>query len=455
MSNASGQAAFFSAVSANLQNAELLPSTVADRTLGMCDIIVLCAGMVINVVGLVIPGQILLRGAYSPYEILLACFWGFSLVTVLIVLTGDIGTKYGLPFTVIIRDCFGKKGALVGSLCRALVCMTWTGVLLFFGAEAINTILETFTGFSAFWLVFAIFAVLQLINASRNVKSMSHFGWVAIPILAIALVLLIIWILNERNISLPAVMAANPLEGSGFPFITVVAIFSGGWLSEALNGSDLSRKIRLPEGAAALPFFKRNARMLIGFAVGFIGAGIALSLVGLVCAYLTNSADPVGVVRAAFEAKPAVLVFSCIVIVAAQWSTNTVANIFPATLIFLNIFPKLSFAKATWLVGLVSCLMMPWLLSSYLDYVQMIFSALLAPLLGVMLVHYYLIRRGELDVAALYSANLAAWKAPGLISLAAGLAAGGIFYDWAFFAAFPVASVCYFVLAKSGAFGKM
>ena len=441
-------------MSTNLQNAELLPSSAEHRTLGMFDIIVLCAGMVVNVVGLVIPGQILLRGAWSPYEVLFACFWGFTLVTVLIVLTGDIGTKYGLPFTVIIRDCFGKKGAIVGSLCRAVVCMTWTGVLLFFGTEAINTILETFTGVSAFWVVFVVFAALQLVNASRNVKSMSHFGWVAIPILAVALVLLVVWLLKEHNMPLPELLSASPLQGEGFPFITVVAIFSGGWLSEALNGSDLSRKIRLPEGAAAMPFFKRNMRMLVGFAVGFIGPGIALSLAGLVCAYLTGSADPVGVVKAAFAEKPVVLVFSCIVIVVAQWSTNTVANIFPATLILLNIFPKLSFAKATWIVGVVSCLMMPWVFASYLDYVQMIFSAILAPLLGVMLVHYYLIRNGKLDVDHLYSAELADWKAPGLISLAAGLIAGGVFYDWAFFAAFPVASVCYYLLAKSGKLGK-
>ncbi len=436
------------AASARVENPELLPSLAADRTLSMWDIIVLCAGMVVNVVGLVIPGQVLLRGGYSPYEILVACFWGFSLVTVLIVLTGDIGTKYGLPFTVIIRDCFGKKGALVGSFCRALVCMTWTGVLLFFGTEAINTVLHTLTGASAFWPVFVIFAALQLFNASRNVKSMSRFGWVAIPILAVALVVLVFWLLAKYEVTLPAVLASSPLPGEGFSFITVVAIFSGGWLSEALNGSDLSRKIRLPEHPERLPFLRRNMKLMVGFAIGFIGTGVMLSLAGLICAYLTNNADPVAVVKTAFAANPEALIFSCLVIVMAQWSTNTAANIFPATLILLNAFPKLSFARATWLVGLISCAMMPWLLASYLDYVQMVFSALLAPLLGIMLVHYYVVRKGELDVDELYDADLADWKAPGLLSLGAGLVAGAVFHDWAFFAAFPVAALCHLFLMR-------
>lgn len=52
---------------------------------------------------------------------------------------------------------------------------------------------------------------------------------------------------------------------------------------------------------------------------------------------------------------------------------------------------------------------------NYLDYVQMVFSALLAPPLGIMLV--------------------------------LGLIGGFIFYDWAFFAAFPVSAIAYYLLA--------
>ena len=436
---------------ANLQNPELLPSDPASRTLTMFDLMVLCAGMVVNVVGLAIPAQVLTRGGYSPYEVLLACFWGFALVTVLIIMTGDIGTRYGLPFTIIIRDCFGKKGALVGSMCRAIVCMTWTGVILFFGTSAINTILETLAGVSAFWPVFIVFACLQLWNASRNVKSMSRFGWVAIPVLAVGLISLVLWLLDTHDVSLPAVLTANPLPGDGHGFITVVALFSGGWLSEALNGSDLSRKVSLPEGAAQLPFFQRNFKMIMGFSIGFIGTGVLLTLAGLVCGYLTGNSDPVEVVKAAFVHNPMILVLSCITIVLAQWSTNTAANIFPATLILLNAFPKLTFAKATWIVGIVSCLMMPWMLASYLDYVQIVFSSLLAPLLGIMLVHYYFIRKGELDVKSLYEADLPDWKSPGMVSLLAGLVAGAVLHEWAFFAAFPVAAICYAVLGKKAA----
>ncbi len=59
----------------------------------------------------------------------------------------------------------------------------------------------------------------------------------------------------------------------------------------------------------------------------------------------------------AFADNATILIISCIIIVFAQWTVNTCVNIFPATLIMLNFFPKLTFAKATWLVGLISILM--------------------------------------------------------------------------------------------------
>ena len=433
------------------QNEELLPSKPEARSLSIGDLVVLCAGMVVNVVGLVIPSQVFLRGGVSPFEILLAAFLGFALVTFLIVLSGDIGTRYGVPFTVIIRDCFGKKGAIVGSFGRAVVCMTWCGVILFFGTSAINSILKTWMGVSAFWVVFVVFAALQLWNASRNVKSMSRFGWLAIPFLAVALAGMVVWLLQVNNITLHEALTRNPVEGAGHSMITIIAIFSGGWLSEALNGSDLSRKLIQPDNAADLSFFARNKGMIIGFALGFIGTGIVLSGAGLIAGVLTGQPDPVAMINTAFEQQPVVLAASCIIIVMAQWSTNTCANIFPATLIFLNAFPRLTFAKATWLVGLISCAMMPWLLANSLDIVQMVFSALLGPLLAIMLTHYYLVRRCVLDVASLYDGSLPDWNKAGLIALAAGLAAGAVFYEYAFFAAFPIAGMTYFFLAGKAA----
>lgn len=92
--------------------------------------------------------------------------------------------------------------------------------------------------------------------------------------------------------------------------------------------------------------------------------------------------------------------------------------------------------------------MMPWLLLSYLDYVQMIFSAILAPILAIMLVHYYLIRKCHLNLENLYSDDIPNWRKPGITALVIGLVSGMIGYNFAFFIAFPITAIIYYLLAK-------
>ncbi|MBO1928705.1 hypothetical protein J4731_02860 [Providencia rettgeri] len=110
---------------------------------------------------------------------------------------------------------------------------------------------------------------------------------------------------------------------------TVIAIFSGGWLSEALNGSDLTRKLKLPENSASSSFFARNKRTIFCFGLGFVGTGLLLTLAGLISAYLTKSDNPIGMLQIAFADNATILIISCIIIVFAQWTVNTCANIFP------------------------------------------------------------------------------------------------------------------------------
>ncbi|MBY5946716.1 cytosine permease [Photobacterium rosenbergii] len=432
-------------------NKELCPSSNEDRTLSVGDLIILCAGMVINVVGLVVPTQIYLGGGLTTFQVILSALFGFGMVSVLITLTGDIGTKYGVPFTVYIRSCLGKKGALIGSLFRAVVCMTWTGVIMFFGTSAINTLFEVWLGISQFWLIFIVFASAQLYNASRGVKSMSRFGWLAIPALGVMLLCMVFWLLKSHGVSLPEVFTKPAIvTDHSFTFLGAIAIFAGGWLSEALNGSDLSRKLKLPNSDTpdTLTWYQRNRAMIIAFSTGFIVTGIIISGAGLISGALTGVYDPVDVIKAAFAENPTILAISCLILVAAQWSTNTVANIFPATLILLNAAPKLSFKQATWIVGVVSCCAMPWMLVNHLAIVQVFFSALLGPLLAIMIVHYYLIRGCELNVDKIYSEEYKDWSKEGITSLFAGVVVGAFFGDQAFFIAFPVAGLLYYFMMK-------
>ena len=68
--------------------------------------------------------------------------------------------------------------------------------------------------------------------------------------------------------------------------------------------------------------------------------GIGTMLVGVVTGITSGYWDLNQVIPDLFQSKT-VLILSLLVIMFAQWSTNTAANLLPPTLVLLNIYPEL------------------------------------------------------------------------------------------------------------------
>ena len=151
------------------------------------------------------------------------------------------------------------------------------------------------------------------------------------------------------------------------------------------------------------------------------------------------------------------MVAALFTIVLAQWSTNTAANLMPATYIVLSICPKLNYAKATILSAVIGIAMCPWVFADKLIPFQVACSVLLGPIIGIMLGDYYIIRKMELNVAELYDEkNQVAYKKPAMMTLfisaavglaiAVGIANKGVGYS--FYASFITSVLLYPVLVK-------
>ena len=105
-------------------------------------------------------------------------------------------------------------------------------------------------------LMIIIFAAIQVLNTMYGLKAMAKFGWIAIPSLAVMFTAILIGTLNKYNITIPEIMTIET-EG-GYSFAFAVAGIAGGWLTMALNGSDLTRQIKRREGYENMNFFQRN-----------------------------------------------------------------------------------------------------------------------------------------------------------------------------------------------------
>ncbi|GAA4650245.1 cytosine permease [Kistimonas scapharcae] len=408
-----------------LCNDALRPTTDVQRNLSFWDYTLLWAGMTINIGGFAVGGQ--LYPGLSPVSIILAVIVAYSIVSALLVLNGDMGLKYGVPFAIYLRACFGIKGAIIPSVIRAIPCFFWFGFQTWIGALAVQKLMVIWFGtdFTVnLHLLIGLFAILQVWNAVGGLKSMARFAWLAIPLMVIFFSSTIMWLLKTHDSSMTDILSAPAQNTYSFPF--AVAGIAGVWITMALNSADLGRMIRRPAGFEKKHFWHRQKLTIGGQFLGLILVGSLVIMVGMVSGILTGEWNPVDVIIKTFhDTSPAIMGAALLTIVFAQWSTNTTANLMPATYIVMALHPTLTFRRATVISAIIGLLICPWLFAEKLIPFQVACSVLLGPIIGIMLADYYLVRRRTIDIDALYDEdNQAAWRLPALLTLLVSAGAG-------------------------------
>jgi len=100
-------------------------------------------------------------------------------------------------------------------------------------------------------------------------------------------------------------------------------------------------------------------------------------------------------------------VLALVTLAVATLSTNLAANVVSPANDFSNLSPRrISFRTGSLITGVVGILMCPWKLyndpTGYIFTWLIGYSALLGPIGGIMIADYFVHRRKQLDVAALY-----------------------------------------------------
>src|SRR5947208_8047918 len=118
--------------------------------------------------------------------------------------------------------------------------------------------------------------------------------------------------------------------------------------------------------------------------------------------------DPVDVLT--HFTNPVILVVAMLALCIATLATNIAANVVSPANDFSHVAPhKISFRTGGLITGIVGIVMMPWKLvadpSGYIFTWLVGYSALLGPIGGIMIADYYVLRRRQLHLNALYRAN--------------------------------------------------
>ncbi|MGE8003376.1 NCS1 family transporter [Lysinibacillus sp. NPDC093216] len=441
-----------------LKSPDLLPVTHQQRNIGTFGFAVIWIGMAIVLAAFAIGGTAII--SLPLPMVILATLIGSCLIGVFMTLIGDIGIEHGLSFPVYMRAPFGTFGTHIPSLVRGVTAACWFGLNTYFGALAINGILNLLFSFDNWFVCFIVFAALQLFNTSLGIKSIERFADLAAPVI----ILISCWmyytladhaVAQGKNIW---TWVEAPTTGfSAFTaFMVVIMANMGFWSTLAADMPSLSRFFKAPKNERN--WFKRNKTQLVGSLIVMPITNTFIVTIGAVCYMAVASADPINALQQ--SASGFILGILLLMIVLAQWSTNTSANVIPAATIFSNIGgPKVPFWVGVVIAGIIGILAQPWSLFDVLVNALLIIGGILTAIVGILFADYYLIRKRRVHVKALYDLEgqfkyLKGFNIAGLIAWVIGGAVANIFSTYSSLVGFFVGALVYYVLAKYWWFKK-
>ncbi|MER2127161.1 NCS1 family transporter [Solibacillus sp.] len=441
-----------------LKSPDLLPVTYEKRSIGMVGFGVIWVGMAIVLAAFAIGAGGIIN--LSMPMLILATLVGSILIGIFMVVIGDIGVEHGLSFPVYMRAPFGTFGTHLPSFARAFTASCWFGINTYFGALAINGILNIMVGFDNWFVCFLVFAGLQLLNVSLGIKSIERFADFAAPIIIFISIWMYLQLSAEAKEQGKAVWSWVEAPQTGFEqftaFMIVAMAIMGFWATLAADMPTLSRHLKAPKYERN--WFKRNKSQLLGSLIVQPIFNTLMIVIGAVCYMATGSGDPINALQQA--AGGIVLVMLLSMIVLAQWSTNTSANVIPAATIFSNIGgPKVPFWVGVVIAGIVGTLVQPWSLFDILNSVLLVVGGILSSIVGILFADYYLLRKRRVNVKDLYEVDgqyryLKGVNVAGIIAWVLGGVIANIWPSFSSLIGFFVGAVIYYVLAKFWWFKK-
>jgi NCS1 family nucleobase:cation symporter-1 len=456
-------------------NEDLAPTTLKQRTWNKWHIASLWVGMSICIPTYTLGGILTAYFGLSVMEALFTIFIANVVVLIPLCLNAIPGTKYGIPFPVLLRSSFGIKGSNIPALVRAVVACGWFGIQTMFGGLAIDILFdnlipgwENLGGYGQV-IGFFIFWTLNIYVVLKGSESIKILETVSAPLLLIVSAVLLYWGSSVADLGQVFGAPANRPEDAGFfgYFFAALTAMVGFWATLALNIPDFSRFAESQKAQIHGQIIGLPVTMFLFSALGVIMTGASVSIFG------EAIADPVtliGKLESGF-----VVVILMIMIILATISTNTAANIVSPTNDFQNISAKLiDRRRGVLMTGLVGILLMAWDLMRVAGIVSgdglegryanwlLGYSSLLGPVAGIMIADFFIVKKQELEVTSLYKSQgvhsgynlngIIAWGVPVILAILGTFQDQGNLlrglYDYGWFTGFLIGAVIYVILNR-------
>jgi NCS1 family nucleobase:cation symporter-1 len=402
----------------SLINDDLAPTSPEARNWSVLNMASLWIGMVICVPTYMLAGGMIDLGM-NWWQAVGTVLLGNIIVLVPMILNGHAGTKLGVPFPVLSRASFGIVGAHIPSVLRALVACGWFGIQTAIGGAAIYQLGGAIVGdvvvgedlpvigLSAVELVCVLlFWALQLVILYRGIDSIKLLETWAAPFVIVMGLALLGWAYMKVGGWGPMLAAKSAFDEGGEKegqflsvFLPSLTAMVGFWATLSLNIPDFTRYAKTQRDqvlgqALGLPLF------MTLFA--FVGVAVTSATVTIY-----GEAIPDPTVLAGKMGGGIGVVISLLALSVATLSTNIAANVVSPANVIMNLAPRrATFWKGALITAVIGIVILPWKLIESTDgyiFTWLIgYSALLGPVGGIVIADYFLVRKTNIDLEALY-----------------------------------------------------
>src|SRR3954467_2360062 len=129
---------------------------------------------------------------------------GNLIVLMPMILNAHAGTKYGIPFPVLVRASFGVRGANLPALLRALVACGWFGIQTWIGGQAMHSMLNILSpelsgSGASVWICFFTFWLLNMVVIWRGIDTIRFLEGIGAPFMLAVGILLLWWITQKAG----------------------------------------------------------------------------------------------------------------------------------------------------------------------------------------------------------------------------------------------------------------
>jgi NCS1 family nucleobase:cation symporter-1 len=338
----------------------------------------------------------------------------------LVNLSGKPSVKHGIPYPVFARVSMGVFGANFPAMARGIVAMFWYGAQTYAASTAVALLITGLTGIEGepmllgmsgvMWISFIFVSAFQVYLFWQGIDLVRRFLNFAGPAVYVVMVVLMIaiWakagggLLTEVGNIFSGGARSGGFEGLGSfgAFLAVFSIMVGYFAAVVINFGDFARFVKNEDEMK-----KGNLWGLVGNVVffSFITLMITGGTIAIFGEYVASPTDMVAKVD-----NLLLTIIAAFAFFAATVGINMVANFVPPAYDLANLIPsKINFRMGGLITAIFGFIIGGLWVSTItkmglFPFVNTL-GAILAPVFGIMITDYYIIKKQKIDVDDLFS----------------------------------------------------